>query len=69
MNCTLFKQYRNSLNNIIKASKANHYHQYFITNKRNLLKVWEGIKEIINTKPKKKQSINSLRLKRTLCTE
>ena len=66
---TLFKQYRNSLNNIIKVSKANHYHQYFITNKRNLLKVWEGIKEIIHTKPRKKQSINSLRLNGTLCTE
>ena len=66
---TLFKQYRNSLNNIIKVSKANHYHQYFTTNKRNLLKIWEGIKEIIHTKPKNKQSINSLRLNGTLCTE
>ena len=66
---TLFKQYRNSLNNIIKVSKANHYHQYFTTNKRNLLKVWEGIKEIIHTKPRNKQSINSLRLNGTLCTE
>ena len=66
---TLFKQYRNSLNNIIKVSKANHYHQYFTTNKINLLKVWERIKEIIHTKPKNKQSINSLRLNGTLCTE
>ena len=48
---TLFKQYRNSLNNIIKVSKANHYHQYFTTNKKNLLKIWEGIKETIHTKP------------------
>ena len=63
---TLFKQYRHSLNNI---SKANHYHQYFTTDKRNLLKIWEGIKEIIHTKPKNKQSINSLRLNGTLCTE
>ena len=39
---TLFKQYQNSLNNIIKVSKINH--QYSTTNKRNLLKVWEGIK-------------------------
>ena len=50
---TRFKQYRNSLNNIIKVSKANHYHQYFTTSKRNLLKIWRGIKEIIHTKPKK----------------
>ena len=66
---TLCKQYQNSLNSIIKVSKANPYHQYFTTNKRNLLKVWVGIKEIIHTKPKNKQSINSLRLNGTLFTE
>ena len=66
---TLFKQYRNSLHNIIKVSKANHFHQYFTTNKINLLKVWEGIKEIIHTKPKNKQRMNYLRLNGTLCTE
>ena len=66
---TLFKQYRNSLNNIIKVSKANRYHQYITTKKRNLLKVWEGIKEIIHTKPKNKQSINSLRPNGSLYTE
>ena len=65
---TLFKQYWNSLDNIIKVSKVNHFHQYFATNKRNLLKVWEGIKEIIHTKSKIKQSINSLRFNGTLCT-
>ena len=52
---TLFKQYRNSLNNIIKVSKANHYLRYFSSNKRNLLKIWEGIKELIHTKPKTKK--------------
>ena len=66
---TLFKQYRNSLNNIIKVSKANHYHQYFTANKINLLKVCEEIKEIIHTKPKNKKNMNSLRLNGTLCTE
>ena len=49
---TLFKQYQNSLNNIIRVSKSNHCHQYFTTNKTNLLKVWEGIKDIIHTKQK-----------------
>ena len=33
-----FKKYRNSINKIIKVSKAKHYHQYFNINKRNLLK-------------------------------
>ena len=60
-------QYNNNI--IIKASKANQCNQYFTTNKRNLLRIWEGIKEIIHTKPKIKQSINSLTLNGTLCTE
>ena len=66
---TLFKQYRNSLNNIIKVSKANQFHLYFTSNKINLLKVWEGSKEIIHIKPKNKKRINYLRLNDTLCTE
>ena len=57
----LFKQHQNFLDNIIEVSEANHYHQYFTTNNINILKVWEGIKEILHTKPKKqKQNINSL---------
>ena len=50
---TLFKRYQNSLNNTIKVSKANHYHQCFTIEKRNLMKFLEESKEMIHTKPKK----------------
>ena len=64
----LFKKYCNSINKIIKVSKAKHYHQYFDINKRNLLKVCEGIKEIIHSKPNTGQTFNSLRINGSLST-
>ena len=65
---SLFKKNWNSINKIIKVSKAKYYHQYFNINKRNLLKVWEGIKEIIHCKSNTGQTVNSLRINGSLST-
>ena len=64
----LFKKHQNSINKIIKVSKAKNYHLYFNVNKRNLLKVWEGIKEIIHCKSNTGQTVNSLRINGSLST-
>ena len=45
----LCKTYRNSLNKINKLSKPNYYYQFFEENKRKLNKVWQEIKEIIDS--------------------
>ena len=45
-----FKIYRNSLVNLTRQSKQNHYKKYFEENKTNLIKIWKGIKEIISDK-------------------
>ena len=37
-----------------------HYQKYFETNKLNLRKTWEGIREVINIRKKKGQTINTL---------
>ena len=39
---------------ILKSSlsKKMYYEKYFTTNNNNLKKIWSGIKEIINVKPK-----------------
>ena len=37
-----------------------HYQKYFETNKFNLRKTWEGIREVINIRKKKGQTINTL---------
>ena len=39
-----------------------HYQKFFETNKLNLQKIWEGIREIINIKQTKDQIINVLNI-------
>ena len=48
-----FKLYRNKLDKILKASKSMHYQKYFETNRLNLRKTWDGIREVINIRKKK----------------
>ena len=58
-----YKTYKNKILKLTRLSKANNFNRFFIENKTNLLKVWKGIKSIINTKPSKtKQSITTLQI-------
>ena len=50
------KYYRNKLNHLIKLSKRNYYNNYFSINKNNTKKTWQGITQIITTKPQRIQS-------------
>ena len=47
-----YKALRNRINILIQDSKKQYYTNYFSDNNKNLRKVWEGIKEIINIKSK-----------------
>jgi hypothetical protein len=47
-----YRLHRNQLNEHIKASKNNYYQNYFTENNKNLRKVWQGIREIVNIKAK-----------------
>ena len=47
---------------ITRTSKANHYNNFFKENKLNLLKTWDGIREIINIKKSETNYITSLKL-------
>ena len=58
-----YKTYKNKILKLTRLSKAYHFNLFFTENKTNLLKVWKGIKSIIDTKPSKtKQSITTLRI-------
>ena len=46
-----FKRYRNSIANLMKVSKKQHYATFFNNNLNNLKNTWKGIKELINLKP------------------
>ena len=64
-----FKSYRNSLNKIARLSEANHYKTFFEDNKNKLIKVWGGIKEIINVNKKATQQIRNINNNGKLITE
>ena len=55
-----FKIYRNMLNKITRHSKANHYRHFFEENKNKAIKIWNGIREIIQISKKSNQSIKNL---------
>jgi len=45
-----YKQYKKTLNRILKEVEKQHYDNLFLTNKNNIKKSWSIIKEIINKK-------------------
>ena len=49
---TQYKQLRNKVLEMIRINKKEFYKNYFENNNKNLRKVWQGIREIINVKSK-----------------
>ena len=43
---------KNEITALTRKGKKEYYNHYFTTNKNNLMKIWKGIKEIINIKTK-----------------
>ena len=57
-----FKTYKNNLLKLTRASKFNHYNNYFQESKLNLFKTWEGIRDKINITKKYKSNVNSIQV-------
>ena len=51
------KKYKNLLTNLTRKSKDSHYKTFFDEN--NALKIWEGIKKIVNIKPTNKSKLST----------
>ena len=45
---SLHKKFRNSVVKDNKAGKSNYFKNYFLCNRNNILKIWSGIRSIIN---------------------
>ena len=64
-----FNRLKNDITSQIRKNKKEHYEQYFKEHKMNLKKVWNGIKEIINIKPKSSKQTHHIMSKDKLVTD
>ena len=55
-----YKTLKNQINELVRLGKRTHYAHYFDENNNNLRKIWDGIKELVNIKPKNRESINCI---------
>ena len=53
-----FKTYRNQIITLNRRSKENYFKMFFEINKKDLKKIWDGIKTLISTKSSKKDLTN-----------
>ena len=56
-----FENYRSYLNKITRLCQANHYKNFFEGNKKNMLKTWNSMKQVINIDKKSTLKINCIR--------
>ena len=64
-----YKTLRNSINDLLRRSKKNHYQSFFTQYNTNLKKVWEGIKEIVNIKSKNYNNPTSIEINNIFTTD
>ena len=50
---TDYKEQKNQITELIRTGKKDYYEKYFTENRKNLKKIWKGIKEVINIKSNK----------------
>ena len=64
-----FKEFRNKVVALCRASKKSYFRNYFSENCDNSKKTWQGIKSIINIKPASKSELNSLLIDNEISTD
>lgn len=57
---TKFKVYRNKINHLIKINMRHYYNDYFSIHLNNGKRIWKGSKQIIQTTPQEKLTINKI---------
>ena len=64
-----YKQYRNIIVSLCRRSKKNYFSKYFQEHKKNIQKIWQGVKSIISTKPPQSSTPSSININNTLTSE
>ena len=57
---SLYKRYRNMIVSLLRKSKGNYFSHFFLQNKSNVKKTWDGIRNLINVSKKKNTSPTKL---------
>ena len=65
-NLRLYNLFRNRVNNELKKSKKTYYKNYFNNNSKDVKKIWDGIKSIINVNKYRFPSITQLKVNNTI---
>ena len=60
-NFAQYKLYRNKISALIRMSKKNYFHAFFVDNLYNMKNTWKGINSLIYGKKKKSRAISSLK--------
>ena len=60
-NSRLYNLFRNRVNNELKKSKKSYYKNYFNSNSKDIKRIWDGIKSIINVNKYRLPSITQLK--------
>ena len=64
-----YKLLRNQLNELIRISKKTYYERFFAEHNSNIKKVWEGIKELVNTKSKNSNYPTCIEINKNISTD
>ena len=64
-----FKKYRNKITILCRLSKHNFYDKYFTLNRKNIRKVWEGVKSIISSRSSSTSSPTCINIDKKLVSD
>ena len=63
-----FKKYRNLILTLSRKSKDSYFKSFFEEHKKNGLKIWQGINELVKKKPTKRPEPKSLHINKRIET-
>ena len=64
-----YKSLRNIVNELLRKSKKSYYESFFAEHNKNIKKVWQGIKELVNIKTKNLNTPTSIEINNSVTTD
>ena len=64
-----YKSLRNIVNELLRKSKKSYYESFFAEHNKNIKKVWQGIKDLVNIKTKNLNTPTSIEINNSVTTD